>query len=68
MIQSNDETMKLLEALEAYVKRSLRKANDKLANGSQNIHNSVARERADYVLEQIKIHKRAIDRGQLGWS
>jgi hypothetical protein len=68
MIQSNDETLKLFEALESYVRRTIRKSNNKLANGSENMHHPAARERAEYVLEQIRIHKRAIERGQFGWT
>lgn len=73
MIQSNDETLKLLEALESYVRRVIHKANNKrvnnaLANKPDSPNYVLQIDRADYVLEQIKIHKRAIERGQLGWS
>lgn len=70
MIQSNDETLKLLEALESYVRRVIHKANNKIANNPsmEKPHYVLQIDRADYVLEQIKIHKRAIERGQLGWS
>jgi hypothetical protein len=70
MIQSNDETLKLLEALESYVRRVIHKANNKIANqpDKDKPHYVLQIDRADYVLEQVKIHKRAIERGQLGWN
>jgi hypothetical protein len=70
MIQSNDETLKLLEALESYVRRVIHKANNKIANhpSMDKPHYVLQIDRAHYILEQVKIHKRAIERGQLGWS